>query len=207
MSQATQRPHRVHLSLREGPVLDRPALKSAIRAAIFMPAVFAFADNVIAQPQTTIFSAFGSFAILVLTDFSGPWRNRLVAYITLAGAGAVLISLGTLCSQSTLAATAVMAVVGFTVLFAGVINGYLAAGGFAALLTFIISVNIPAPLSAVPERLEGWVLACAVAIPAVMLLWPSRPRAELRTAAARASSALADLLEAELAGEASVVRE
>src|SRR5205823_1500912 len=57
MSQATQRAHRLHLSLREGPVLDRPALKSAVRAAIFMPAVFAFADNVIAQSQTTIFSA------------------------------------------------------------------------------------------------------------------------------------------------------
>jgi uncharacterized membrane protein YccC len=207
MSQATQRGRRVHLSLREGPVLDRPALRSAVRAAIFMPAVFAFADNVIAQPQTTIFSAFGSFALLVLADFSGPWRSRLIAYLTLAGAGAALISLGTLCSQSTVVATAVMALVGFTILFAGVINGYLAAGGFAALLTFIISVNIPAPLSAVPQRLEGWVLACAVAIPAVMLLWPTRPRAELRTAAARASVALADLLETDPARDASVVRE
>ena len=136
-------------------VLDRAALKSAVRAAIFMPAVFAFADNVIAQPQTTIFSAFGSFAILVLADFTGPWPNRLVAYLSLAGAGAVLISLGTLCSQNTAIAVAAMAVVGFTILFAGVINGYLAAGGFAALLTFIISVNIPAPLSTVPDRLEG----------------------------------------------------
>jgi uncharacterized membrane protein YccC len=188
-------------------VLDRPALKSAVRAAIVMPAVFAFADQVIAQPQTTIFSAFGSFALLVLTDFTGPWRSRLVAYVSLAGAGAVLISLGTLCSQSTVVATVVMALVGFTVLFAGVINGYLAAGGFAALLTFIISVNIPAPLSTVPDRLEGWALACAVAIPAVMLLWPTRPRAELRTAAARACAALADLLEAEPARDASVLRE
>src|SRR5712691_9037316 len=114
-------------------VPDLAALKNAARAAIVMPAVFAFADNVIAQPQTTIFSAFGSFAILVLTDFSGPWRSRLVAYVTLAGTGAVLISLGTLCSQSPVVATAVMALVGFTVLFAGVINGYFAAGGFAAL--------------------------------------------------------------------------
>ena len=72
------------------------SLKSAARAAIVMPAVFAFADNVIEQPQTTIFSAFGSFAVLVLTDFGGPPRARLVAYLGLAGAGAVLISLGTL---------------------------------------------------------------------------------------------------------------
>jgi hypothetical protein len=78
---ATERAHRIHLSLPEGAVLDRAALKSALRAAIVMPAVFAFADNVIAQPQTTLFSAFGSFAVLVLTDFSGPRRTRLVAYI------------------------------------------------------------------------------------------------------------------------------
>src|SRR6476619_3942039 len=109
MSQATQRGRRVHLALREGPVLDRAALKTAVRAAIFMPAVFAFADNVIAQPQTTIFSAFGSFAILVLAVFSGPGPDRLVAYLSLAGAGVVLISLGTLCSQSTVLTTAVMA--------------------------------------------------------------------------------------------------
>jgi uncharacterized membrane protein YccC len=80
-----------------------------------------------------------------------------------------------------------------------VINGYLAAGGFAALLTFIISVNIPAPLSAVPARLQGWSLACGVAISALMLVWPARPRAELRSAAAQASAALADVLESDLA--------
>ncbi|HEV7459023.1 MAG TPA: FUSC family protein [Solirubrobacteraceae bacterium] len=199
--------HRIHISIPEGPVLDRAALKSAARAAIVMPAVFAFADNVIAQPQTTIFSAFGSFAVLVLADFSGPWRSRLAAYLALAATGAVLISLGTLCSQSTVVATVVMGLVGFAVLFAGVINGYTASGGFAALLTFIISVNIPAPLSAVPDRLAGWGLACAVAITAVMLVWPARPRAELRHAAARASAGLADVLEAELAREPSRFRE
>lgn len=207
MSQATHRGRRIHLSLPEGAVLDRAALKSAVRAAIVMPAVFAFADNVIAQPQTTLFSAFGSFAVLVLTDFSGPRRSRLVAYIALAGTGVVLISLGTLCSQSTLAATVVMALVGFIVLFAGVINGYVAAGGFAALLTFILSVNIPAPVSAVPDRLEGWALACGVGIAAVLLLWPVRHRAGLRSAAARASAALADLLEAELSPYPSLVHE
>ena len=48
------------------------ALKRAARAAIVMPAVFAFADKVIEQPDTTVFAAFGSVAVLVLTDFGGP---------------------------------------------------------------------------------------------------------------------------------------
>jgi hypothetical protein len=34
------------------------AVKSAARAAIVMPAVFAFADKVIGQPQTSLFAAF-----------------------------------------------------------------------------------------------------------------------------------------------------
>jgi len=59
----------------------------------------------------------------------------------------VLILLGTLCSQSTVLATAVMALGRFTILFAGRDQRLPRRGGFAALLTFIISVNIPAPLS------------------------------------------------------------
>jgi uncharacterized membrane protein YccC len=171
-----------------------------------MPAVFAFADNVIGQPQTTVFSAFGSFSVLVLADFEGPRRSRLTAYLTLVGIGAALISLGTLCSRSPAAGASVTAVVGFTILFAGLINRYFAAGAFAALLSFILAVNIPAPPSAIPARLEGWGLASAVAIIAVMLLWPPRLRPALRPAAARVCDAIADLLQSELDGDASLAR-
>ena len=62
------------------PVPDLAALKSAARAAIVMPAVFAFADKVIEQPQTSMFAAFGSFALLVLVDFAGPPRSASRAY-------------------------------------------------------------------------------------------------------------------------------
>ena len=51
------------------------ALRHATRAAIVMPAVFAFADKVIGDPQTATFAAFGSFAMLVLVDFTGPMRS------------------------------------------------------------------------------------------------------------------------------------
>ena len=179
---------------------ERESLKSAARAAIVMPAVFAFTDNVIGQAQTTFLSAFGSFSILVLASFEGPPRRRLRAYLTLAGVGAVLISIGTLCSRTPWAAAAVTAFLGFTILFAGLINRYFAAGAFAALLSFILAVNIPAPPSAIPARLEGWGLACAVAIAAVMLLWPPRRRPAIAPAAARACDAIADLLQSELDG-------
>jgi chromate transport protein ChrA len=80
------------------------SLKRAARAAIVMPAVFAFADKVIQDSDTTLFAAFGSFAILVL---------------------------GTLCSQTPWLAIAAMAVVGFAILFSGAISAYFAAAGLA----------------------------------------------------------------------------
>jgi uncharacterized membrane protein YccC len=179
----------------------RASLRSAARAAIVMPAVFAFADKVIGDPQTTIFAAFGSFAMLVFADFTGPQRSQFVAYLALAGVGAANVVLGTLCSQNAWLAAAAMALVGFAILFSGAINGYFAAAGTAALLTFVLPVTIMAPLSAIPARLEGWALAAAAGICAHMLLWPARPRDTRRADAARACIAIADLADSVLAGD------
>jgi uncharacterized membrane protein YccC len=176
---------------------DRAAIKSAARAAIVMPAVFALADKVIQQPQTSVFAAFGSFAVLVLADFAGPPRTRLLAYLGLAGVGAVYITLGTLCSRNAWLAAGAMVIVGFATLFAGVINGYFAAGSTAALLTFVLPVTLPVPNSAIPERLEGFALAAGAGICALMLLWPPRQRADLQREAAGALRAVADLLVAD----------
>jgi uncharacterized membrane protein YccC len=181
------------------------SLKHAARAAIVMPAVVAFADKVVQDEQTTFIAAFGSVAILVLTDFGGPPRARLAAYLALAVGGAALVTLGTLCSRTPWLAVVAMAVVGFVILLAGVISGYLAAARIPALLTFILPVSIPAPPSAIPARLEGWALAASVGICAVMLLWPSQPRDRLRAGAARASRALADLVDSELSGDPSAL--
>ena len=182
-------------------------MKNAARAAIVMPAVFAFADQVVQDPDTTLFAAFGSFAVLVLADFGGPWLPRLAAYLSLAAAGLVLISLGTLCSETPWLAVAAMAVVGFAILFSGLISGYFAAGGFAALLLFIIPVAVSGPASAIPARLGGWLLAASVGICAAMLLWPPRRRDPIGAGAARACGALADLMDAELSTDRSAIGE
>ena len=183
------------------------SLKRAARAAIVVPAVFAFADQVIKDAQVATFAAFGSFAILVLAEFTGPRRTRLVAYLALAAAGAILIVLGTLCSRDPWLAAAAMAVVGFAVLFSAAISGYFVAGSTAAMLTFVLPVNIPASPSVIPERLEGWGLAAAVGISAVMLLWPEQPRDKLRAAIADACLALAEVVESELAHDPALVAE
>jgi Fusaric acid resistance protein-like len=178
------------------PLINDPglvSLKSAARAAIVMPAVFAFADQVIGQPQTALFAAFGSFAMLVLASFSGPPRSRFTAYLSLGVSGVALVALGTACSGNAWMAAGAMAVVGFVILFSGIINGYFAAGGTAAVLVFVLSVSVPAPVSAIPLRLAGWGLAAGVGLLAVMLIWPPRERATLRADAARSCRALAGL--------------
>ena len=172
------------------------SLKSAARAAIVMPAVFALASKVIGNPQTALFAAFGSFAMLVLASFSGPALSRLTAYLTLGTAGLVLVTLGTLCSGNAWLAAVVMAVVGFAILLSGMINGYFAAGTTAAILAFVLSVAVPAPASAIPDRLAGWALAAGAGTIAVMLLWPPRASSTLSADAARACQRLADLADA-----------
>jgi hypothetical protein len=180
-------------------VPDVAALKSAARAAIVMPAVFAVAHEVVGQPQTSLFAAFGSFAVLVLVEFGGPPRARLLAYLGLSVVGALFITLGTLCSRNAWVAAGAMAVVGFAVLFSGLISGYFAAGATGALLTFVLPVTIPAANSAIPDRLEGWGLAAGAGISAVMLLWPPRRRVDLQRDAAGAVQAMADVIEADRA--------
>jgi hypothetical protein len=73
----------------------------------------------------------------------------------------MLIVLGTLCSRNPRVAAAAMAVVGFAVLFCAVISGYYVAGGTAAMLTFVLPVNLPASPSVIPSRLEGWGLTAS----------------------------------------------
>jgi uncharacterized membrane protein YccC len=181
------------------------SLRSATRAAIVIPCVFAIADKVMADAQLATFAAFGSFAMLVLVEFTGRVRGRLIAYVSLASVGAADIALGTLCSRDAWLAAGAMALIGFAILFSGVINGYFAAAGTAALLPFILAATIPAPVSVLPARLEGWAFAAAAAICAHMLLWPQRPPSSLRSDAARACLALAELADTELARDEQAV--
>jgi uncharacterized membrane protein YccC len=172
-----------------------------------MPAVFALADKVIGDPQLAIFAAFGSFAMLVLVEFGGPVRSRLIAYASLACVGAANIAIGTLCSRNALLAAGAMAVIAFVILMSGIVNGYFAAAATASLLTFILAVMVQAPASALPARLEGWALAAGVGIAAQLLIWPLRVQASLRTDAARAATALAELAAAELERDTNTVAE
>jgi hypothetical protein len=166
------------------------ALRRAARTAIIMPAMFAIGDKVIGNPQIATFAAFGSFAMLLLVDFGGPMAERLQAEAALAVTGGVFVCLATLASQTAWLAAVAMTVVGFCVIFAGVVSSVLAGATTALLLAFILPVSLAAPASAVPDRLAGWGMAAGAALLATALLWPAPERDRLRGAAAAACRAL-----------------
>ncbi len=176
------------------------ATKRSIRAAVLVPAVFALTDFGIGNAQTTLFSVFGAFALLLFADFGGSTRVRLRSYLGLFATGVVLITAGTLCSTRAAPAVVGMAVFGFAVLFAGALSPQAAVGGTAALLTFVLPVAVPAGASAVGSRLVGWAVAGAVCIPAALLVWSGRWHDPLRRSLAGAARAVAELVEAHADG-------
>ncbi|MEX5634135.1 FUSC family protein [Parafrankia sp. FMc2] len=167
-------------------------LTSAARVAIVAPVVLVGAIAFVGNVRMCLFAWFGVIALLEFVDFEGARRERLRAYLMLTASGALLIVLGTLCSRVLVLAAVASAVVSFVVMFAGVLNPYVAVAGRSALLAFVLSVMTPGPLAAIPERLAGWGLGAAASIAAVLVLWPRRPPDRLRANIAAASRALAD---------------
>ena len=178
---------------------DLAALRRAGRAAIVMPAVFAIGQQVIGDPNVATFAAFGSFAMLLLVDFGGPLRERLQDQLALALVGGAFVCLGTLASHSVWLSTLAMAIVGFGVIFAGVVSSVLAGATTSLLLAFILPVTLAAPASSIPDRLAGWGMAAGATLVAVGLLWPAPARGPLRAAATTACRALAARVRTEVA--------
>jgi uncharacterized membrane protein YccC len=175
------------------------ALRRALRTAIVMPGLFAIGDKVIGNASIATFAAFGSFALLLLVDFSGPIRDRLRAQALLAVTGAGLVALGTVVSRTTWLAVVAMAIVAFAVLFSGVVSSVLAGATTSLLLAFILPITFVGPTSEIPDRLAGWGMASAASLIAIALFWPAPVRDPLRSSAMAACRALAERLRADVA--------
>jgi hypothetical protein len=159
-----------------------------------MPLVFGLAHLFFANAQISLFAAFGSFALLLLVDFPGRPRTRLVSYVVLFFVGGCFVALGTVVSTDKPAAVAVMAAVGFAVLFAGIVSPQVATASTATLLVFVLPVAVAQPTSSVGPRLLGWALAAAISIPACMVIWPTPWHDNLRRRLADTLAAVSRLV-------------
>lgn len=175
------------------PGVNPVALRRGARAAIVIPLAFFVARLVVGSNlNALIFIIFGAFALLVMADFGGPLWPRTVAYLGMVLTGAVLVAIGTLASATALIGAAAMLVIGFALAFAAVFGSYAAIGRTGLLLAFVISITLPAPPSAIPGRVAGWVVAGLFSTLAALLLWPRPETAALRTRAADALGRVAD---------------
>jgi uncharacterized membrane protein YccC len=170
------------------------ALRRGLRAAVVIPLAFSVARLLIGDAQALIFVIFGCFALLVMADFGGPRRARLLAYLATALAGAVLVGFGTLVSPTAVGAAVAMLGVGLALSLASILGGYPAAAQPALLLAFVISVSLPAPFSEIPAQVAGWSVAGLVSTLAAAVLWPRPDGNDLPARAADASLAVANVV-------------
>ena len=173
---------------------DPVALRRSARAAVVIPLALLLARLVSGNSQALIFIVFGCFALLVMADFGGPRRARTIAYLGAVVAGAILVALGTLVSATAAGGAAAMLVVGFALAFATIFGGYIAASQTGLLLAFVISISLPAPSSAIPGRVGGWMLAGLLSTLAAAFLWPRPEMGDLPARAANAFLAVAEVV-------------
>ncbi len=175
-------------------------VKRSVRAAVVMPSVFALAHGLFSDPQVGLFGAFGSFALLLLVEFTGRIKTRLVSYLGLYIVGILFIVIGTVVSSHKAAAVVAMGLVGFGVLFAGIVAPQAATASTAALLLFVLPVSVAAPASAVGPRVVGWTLAAVFSITACLVVWPAPWHDNLRRRLAAAITAVARLADTRARG-------
>jgi uncharacterized membrane protein YccC len=175
-------------------------VKRSVCAAVVVPAIFAISRAITSDGQVALFASFGSFALMLFVSIPGTRSDKLRHYLALVAAGALLIVVGSLCSNNNALAIAGMAVAAFVVLFAGVLSPTAALGSTYLLLAFVLPVNVPVPAGQIPARLAGWALAAAAALPVILLVW-ARPWYDTRRAAlATAAERLAGLVQAHAEG-------
>ncbi|MGA8296290.1 MAG: hypothetical protein WB770_04535, partial [Acidimicrobiales bacterium] len=179
---------KVRASLRHlRPTWSAAGAASALRAVLVIPSLFAITSQVVHDSQMALFATFGGFASLVIANFGGTRREKLVAHLGLAVAGTVLIPIGTAIHSSAALASSIAVPVVFVVIFFGVVGSNTASGTTAALVAFILPAASPGSVSLLPSRLEGWWLASAAATLAVLAISPKQPADQLRE---RSSSTL-----------------
>ena len=169
------------------------AARRAIRAALVLPVAAAVGFAIGSGSQTPLFAIFGSVALLITVDFPGNRPARALAYGGLGLNGFVLITIGSLVAPIPWLAVLTMFVLGLAVTFSGVLSEIVAAGQRSTLLTFVLPACTP--VGPIDERLLGWSIALALAVPAALFLLPPRHHDELRRHAASTCRTLADRLE------------
>lgn len=171
--------------------LDVHAGKIVLRAALLIPLSLVLAGLLLGEGAEP-FAAFGSFVLLTMVTFVGRPLSRTFAWLVFALFGCLLVVIGT--AASTVPAVAVAAIVSFRIFFSGVVNPYVSAVKTGAILLLALPLMVPGEPSEIGLRVAGWLLACAVCIPATYLVWRLPWISDLRAQAGKACGKLVELV-------------
>ena len=179
----------------------RPAWSSAaafraVRALLVIPSLFAIGTQVLDNSQLALFATFGGFAAVIMSNFGGTRRDKLIAHLALAVAGTALIPIGTAINSSAALASPIALLVVFVVILVGVLGSNATSGTTAVLLAFILPAASPGAISLVPSRLAGRWLAMAAGTIVELVLSPRPTGDRLRANAAGALEAVAATIDA-----------
>jgi len=142
------------------------------------------------EPQTAVYATLTPVALLGLGQVGGPRAERMRTYAAATLASAAVTTLGTLSSDDTLAASLTLFAGGLVASQAGIAGGNAVGLSRSVLLLLVVSAGIPAPDSAISERLIGIAIGGAMALAATAVLWPDRSDVDFRR---RLGAALAPL--------------
>lgn len=165
-----------------------------------MPLAYAVGNSFLGGTQAALFGAFGAFAALGFCNFGGPPRRRTLAYLWLVVATTPLVVIGTVVSDTTVAAAILTALVTFVAMMAETLGTYWEAARSATILSFVLAVAVEAPDSQIGDRVLGWVFAGLLSAVLALVLFPSVERYRIRRA-------IADVLERAATGLTAAVAE
>ena len=177
------------------------ALRRGVRAAIGVPITAALALVVLPHSPAGIVAAFGSLCLIALCDFGGTLRRRLVSLLGAGAVGAILITIGVLASQNTVAAVVVTLVVGSALALSPVLRGSIGSAAQAMTIMYVVAITAGIPADQVIKPVIAWTLALVVAIPLTLWVLPRRNLAPVRCACAQAVLAFAEAVDARRRGE------
>jgi uncharacterized membrane protein YccC len=172
------------------------AVRRAARVTLVACLGFYVCRYVLDAPAMAPYALFGAVALGALSQIPGTPRRRARTLIAVLPVAWVLISVGTLLSFSTIAATAGMFVLGFAVSYVGVGGPRLAGLAAGMQLLYILPCFPPFDPGSLPARLIGVTAAIVLLAIAEVTLWPDPSPAPYREKLGAALGALAGCLEA-----------
>jgi uncharacterized membrane protein YccC len=172
------------------------AVRRAARVTLVACLGFYLCRYVLHAPAMAPYALFGTVALGALSQIPGTPRQRARTLLIVLPVAWVLVSLGTLLSFSTVAATVGMFVLGFTVSYVGVGGPRLAGLAAGMQLLYILPCFPPYDPGSLPARLIGVTMAIVLLAVAEVTLWPDPSPIPYRARLGAAIGALAGCLEA-----------